>query len=106
MFEMLKKGLLTGLGVALITKERLEAKLRKLVDEGKMSQAEAEKMLNDLLESGENYWDELEARIKQNVQEVFNDMDLCTKKDLTELHSQLERLQERVTELETASAKK
>jgi len=101
MFEMIKKGLLTGLGFVLITKERLDEKLKKLVDEGKLSQAEAEKMLNELLESGENYWDKLEGKIKDGVQESLDKLDLCTKKDLTELQEQIKRLQDRVTELET-----
>jgi polyhydroxyalkanoate synthesis regulator phasin len=101
MFEMIKKGLLTGLGLALITKEKLDAKLKKLVDEGKISQAEAEKMLTELLESGENYWGEMEDKIKQKVQETMEDLDLCTRKDLDELKKDIARLKERVTELET-----
>lgn len=101
MFEMIKKGLLTGLGIAIITKERLENKLKNLVDEGKISQAEAEKMLNELLESGEDYWGKLESKIKDGIQEKVDKLELCTKKDLAELQMQIEKLQDRVTELET-----
>ena len=104
MFETIKKGLLTGLGIVLITKERLDKKMEKLVREGKLSQAEAEQMLNDLMKSGEDYWDAVEVRIKDNVQESLDNLDLCTKKDLLKLQEEIERLQERVTELETPSA--
>ncbi len=104
MFETIKKGLLTGLGIVLITKERLDKKMEKLVREGKLSQTEAEQMLNDLLKSGEDYWDAVEVRIKDNVQESLGNLDLCTKKDLLKLQEEIERLQERVTELETPSA--
>jgi polyhydroxyalkanoate synthesis regulator phasin len=101
MFEIIKKGMLTGLGIALITKERLDKKMKNLVKEGKLSQAEAEQMLNDLLKSGEDYWDELEVKIKENVRESLDNLDLCTKKDLSKLKERIERLQDRVTELET-----
>ncbi|MFN2365468.1 MAG: phasin family protein [Desulfurivibrionaceae bacterium] len=104
MFETIKKGLLTGLGIVLITKERLDKKVEKLVREGKLSQAEAEQMLNDLLKSGEDYWDAVEVRIKDNVQESLENLDLCTRKDLLKLQEEIKRLQERVTELETPSA--
>ncbi|MFO7605248.1 MAG: phasin family protein [Desulfurivibrionaceae bacterium] len=104
MFETIKKGLLTGLGIVLITKERLDKKVEKLVQEGKLSQAEAEQMLNDLLKSGEDYWDAVEVRIKDNVQQSLENLDLCTKKDLLKLQEEIKRLQERVTELETPSA--
>ncbi|MFN2367591.1 MAG: phasin family protein [Desulfurivibrionaceae bacterium] len=104
MFETIKKGLLTGLGIVLITKERLDKKMEKLVREGKLSQAEAEQMLNDLLKSGEDYWDAVEVRIKDNVQESLENLDLCTRKDLLKLQEEIKRLQERVTELETPSA--
>lgn len=104
MFETIKKGLLTGLGIVLITKERLDKKMEKLVREGKLSQTEAEQMLNDLLKSGEDYWDAVEVRIKDNVQESLGNLDLCKKKDLLKLQEEIERLQERVTELETPSA--
>jgi len=101
MFGTIKKGLLTGLGIVLITKEKLDNKMNKLVEEGKLSQAEAEQMLDDLMKSGEDYWDELEIKIKTSVNERLDKLDLCTKKDLAELKEMVERLQDRVTELET-----
>lgn len=101
MFATIKKGLLTGLGIALITKDRLDRKMAQLVEEGKLSQAEAERMLDDLMKSGEDYWDELEVKIRANVRESLDNLDLCTKKDFAELKERIERLQDRVTELET-----
>ena len=44
MFEMFKKSLFAGLGLAVVTKTKLEKVLEKLVEEGKMSREEAEKM--------------------------------------------------------------
>ena len=53
MFEIFKKSLFAGLGLAVVTKTKLESVLEKLVEEGKMSRDEAEKMGQELLDSGE-----------------------------------------------------
>ncbi|MBW1800047.1 MAG: hypothetical protein JRJ85_04880 [Deltaproteobacteria bacterium] len=49
MFELIKKSLLASLGAAVVTKEKVEKVTRKLVDEGKISKDEAEKLSQDLL---------------------------------------------------------
>ena len=53
MFEIFKKSLFAGLGLAVVTKTKLESVLEKLVEEGKLSRDEAEKMGKELLDSGE-----------------------------------------------------
>jgi polyhydroxyalkanoate synthesis regulator phasin len=100
MFEMIKKGLLTGLGLAVVTKVKLEAALAKLVDDGKLSRAEAEKLLDELLQSGEKQWTELEEKIGKVVKDLIAGMDLCRRQELQELQGKLQALEVRLADLE------
>ena len=100
MFELIKKGLLTGLGLALVTKSKLEAVLGKLVEEGKMSREEAEKFRDELLKSGEEHWQGIEEKISKSVKELIGGMELCHKEDLRELHQKIMAMEIRLAELE------
>ena len=63
MFEIFKKSLFAGLGLVVVTKTKLESVMDRLVEEGKMSRDEAEKMARELLESGEKQWTDFEEKL-------------------------------------------
>jgi polyhydroxyalkanoate synthesis regulator phasin len=100
MLELIKKGLLTGLGMAVVTKAKLEALLGKLVDEGKMSREEAAKLLDELLQSGEKQWTEAEEKIGAAVKKLVTEMDFCRKEELKELEKKFQALELRLADLE------
>ncbi|HSH12712.1 MAG TPA: hypothetical protein VLA15_03150 [Desulfurivibrionaceae bacterium] len=100
MLELIKKGLLTGLGLAVVTKAKLEAVLGKMVDEGKMSREEAAKLLDELLQSGEKQWAEAEEKIGATVKKLVTEMDFCRKEELKELEKKLQALELRLADME------
>jgi polyhydroxyalkanoate synthesis regulator phasin len=100
MFELIKKSLLTGLGLAVVTKAKLEAILGKLVEEGKLSREESEKFREELLRSGEEHWNEMEEKISKSVKDLIGGMDICRKEDLRELNQKFLALEIRLTDLE------
>jgi polyhydroxyalkanoate synthesis regulator phasin len=100
MFELIKKSLLTGLGLAVVTKAKLEAILGKLVEEGKLSREESEKFREELLRSGEEHWNEMEEKISKSVKDLIGGMDICRKEDLRELNQKFLVLEIRLTDLE------
>jgi len=106
MFEMFKKSLFAGLGLAVVTKAKLEKVLEKLVEEGKMSREEAEKMGQELLESGEKQWDDFEIKLKDTVKGFLENMDLCKASDLKKLEKKVKALDMRLKALEGPKEKK
>jgi len=106
MFEIFKKSLFAGLGLAVVTKTKLESVLEKLVEEGKLSRAEAEKMGQDLLESGEKQWTDFEGKLKDTVKGFITDMDICKASDLKKLEKKVKALEMRLKALEEPKAKK
>ena len=106
MFEIFKKSLFAGLGLAVVTKTKLESVLDKLVEEGKMSRAEAEKMGQDLLESGEKQWTDFESRLQETVKGLLSNMDICKASDVKKVEKKIKALDMRLKVLEESKAKK
>ncbi len=96
MFEIFKKSLFAGLGLAVVTKTKLESVLEKLVEEGKMSRDEAEKMGQELLESGEKQWTDFETRLQETIKGFLKNMDICKTTDLKKLEKKVRAIDMRL----------
>jgi len=106
MFEIFKKSIFAGLGLAVVTKTKLEGVLDKLVEEGKMSRAEAEKMGQDLLESGEKQWTDFETRLQETVKGFLANMDISKASELKKLEKKVKALDMRLKAMEEPKEKK
>jgi len=55
MFDIIKKVMLTGVGLAAMTKDKVEEVARDLAKKGKLTEKEGKELVDDLLKkSGEN----------------------------------------------------
>jgi len=96
MFEIFKKSLFAGLGLAVVTKTKLESVLEKLVEEGKMSKDEAEKMGKELLDSGEKQWTDFESRLQETIKGFLDNMDISKASDLKKLEKKMKAIDKRL----------
>jgi polyhydroxyalkanoate synthesis regulator phasin len=94
MIELIKKAMLTGLGVASLTKEKIEEIGRDFVEQGKLSQQEGEKLVEDLLAKAEESKQEIKKQIEERIEEILKKMNLVRMSDLDELKSQIKELQD------------
>ena len=106
MFEIFKKSLFAGLGLAVVTKTKMESVLEKLVEEGKMSRDEAEKMGQELLESGEKQWTDFETRLNDTVKGFLENMDISKASEVKKLEKKVKALDLRLKTLEEVKEKK
>jgi polyhydroxyalkanoate synthesis regulator phasin len=106
MFEIFKKSLFAGLGLAVVTKTKLESVLEKLVEEGKMSRDEAEKMGQELLDSGEKQWTDFESRLQETVKGFLENMDISKASDVKKLEKKIKALELRLKAVEGPKEKK
>ena len=96
MIDLIRKSLLASLGAAVVTKEKIEEATRKLVKEGKISREDAEKLSEDLVESGRKQWDEIQTKVNDTVKKVVENLDLASKKDVQEQKEKIEELERRI----------
>ena len=82
---MLKEILYTGLGGAVLFKERVEEELKRLEEKGKLSKEDTQKFLDDLKIKGEESEVKLKTEIKEALREVIDELGLATKEDIEKL---------------------
>lgn len=82
---MLKELLYTGVGGALLLKERVEEELKKLEEKGKLNSTDTKSFLESLKSKGEDEEKRLKEEIKSAIREVIEELGIATKQDLEEL---------------------
>ena len=99
MLDLIKKTMLTGIGLALLAKDEVEGLAKELIDKGKMSEKDGKKFLDDLSNRYEEVQKKLENMVEKTVKEFFKKTDIVTTDELKalkkEIRDQLERLQEK-----------
>lgn len=82
---MLKELLYTGMGGALLLKEKVEEELKKLEEKGKISTTDTKSFLESLKSKGEDEEKRLKEEIKSAIREVIEELGIATKQDIEEL---------------------
>jgi len=82
---MIKEILYTGLGGALLLKERVDEEIGKLQEKGKLSKEDADNFIKKLQIRGEEEEEKIKTQIKEALKEVIDEMGLATKADIEAL---------------------
>lgn len=86
---MLKEILFTGLGGALLLKERVEEELKTLEEKGKIKTSDTKSFLESLEQKGKDEDERIKAKIKDMFKEVLDELGVATKADLEKLKEDL-----------------
>lgn len=96
MSNLLKETILTGIGMASLTKERAEKLVKKLVKEGEVTEKEGVKLAKELFEKAEDNKKEMEKKMEKTVHEVLGKVNLPSKKDVDSLKSKIAKLEKKL----------
>ena len=102
--EQLKRWAATGLGIALLTKERAEAMISELVRRGEISPEEGKDLFDSPLRRAQEEKDELQRRIDAAVRRVIESAGVASREDVRRLEDRLARLEARLERLEASRA--
>ncbi len=98
-----------GIGMISIGREKLEAKIKEWTDSGQLSVADGKRLLNTLVERGEQERAELQRMIQEQVQKVLSKMGMLPKEEGSETDrinaapvtaEYIQQLEARIAELE------
>ena len=95
MFDLIKKTLLAGLGLAVLTKEKVEELAKEMAEKGKLTEKEGKELVDSLLRRAEEARNELEAKIHGHVQDAVKKLNLATKGDIEELAARIDELRQK-----------
>jgi len=96
MIELVKKVLLTGVGVAALSKEKIEELAKDLAEKGKMTEKEGKDLVDQLLQSSDEARQDLQSQVEAKVQAVLEKMDLAKKSELDALKLEIETLKKAI----------
>ncbi|WP_217586363.1 phasin family protein [Lentibacillus saliphilus] len=96
MSDILRKGFLLGLGVAVSGKERVEKVLNDLVDKNELTQEQAKSVLNSLIEKGEAKASEWDVKQHEQTRKLADELGFALKEDVEKLAARISVLEEKL----------
>ncbi len=82
---MFKELLYTGMGGALLLKEKVEEELKKLEEKGKINTSDTKTFLESLKSKVEEEEKRLKEELKSAIREVIEELGIATKQDIEAL---------------------
>ncbi len=101
MRDWMKKGLAASMGLAVISKERMEKILRDMVKRGEMTPSASKELLEKLIVRGEQEQEQLDQYLRGRMNKLLKEMNISTHEDIQDLKQQIHLLEDRLTRLET-----
>ena len=98
MFDLIKKTLLTGVGLAVMTKDKVEELGKELASQAKLSENEGKEFVDHLLAQSETARKDFEARINAAVQKAVGGLNLASKDEVSRLSARVEELSAKLSQ--------
>jgi len=92
MFDLMKKGMLAGIGLALKTKDEVEDLVQEIQKKSEMSEAEGRKFFDEVQKKYEDAQGKLEKRVEQTVKDILKKTHIVTTDELKELKKEIREL--------------
>ena len=93
MFDLIKKTMLTGVGLAAMTKDKIEELAKELTEKGKLTEKEGKDLVDDLLKKSEKAKKDLEAQIERVVKDTMKKMNIASGEELSNLTKRVKKLE-------------
>jgi polyhydroxyalkanoate synthesis regulator phasin len=100
MYESIRNLLLAGMGAAVLTKDKVLEVTRQLVEQGKLSTGEAEKMAEDLAEESRRQAKNWGEKLDQGLGKAMEALNLASRAEMKDLESRVTSLEQTVALLE------
>jgi polyhydroxyalkanoate synthesis regulator phasin len=91
MSNLFEKGFLVGIGLLSMTREKAQAVIDELTQEGEVQKSEVKEWVEQLSERGEEERQALRKVIRDEMKKVLDEMGLVTKQDLEEMLKKQEK---------------
>ena len=91
-FELMKKVMLTGIGLALKTQSEIESMAKEMIKKTKMGEAEGEKFIADISKQYDKAKKDMETKIRKGISDYIAQADIASKKELNALKKEVSNL--------------
>jgi len=105
MTDLFRKTLYAGLGLAFMTKGKIEELSKELVEAGKLTEKEGRELFAELTKKSEEAGKKVRAQVDSAVRDALKKMDLVTRDDLEALDKRVAKLKRKIADLEANAGK-
>ncbi len=96
MFDLIRKALLTGVGLGIMTKEKIEELAAEVSKKADLTEKQGEALIADLLVESEKAARALDSKVSGAVQSALEKMEIATKHDVTVLEERIAEVEQRL----------
>jgi polyhydroxyalkanoate synthesis regulator phasin len=93
MLDLIKKSIYLGLGVASVSKEKVEEVIDELIEKGQLSKEQKPDTLTDIMGIIEKGEENISKIIKNAVKETADNISIATKEDIENIALRVEKLE-------------
>jgi polyhydroxyalkanoate synthesis regulator phasin len=101
MFELIKKAMFTGIGMAAMTKDKIEELAGDFIKKGDLSEQEGRKLVDEMMKKSEESKAEVKKQLDEMVQAALVKMEVARKTQIDELQEEIRLLREAVEKLQS-----
>jgi polyhydroxyalkanoate synthesis regulator phasin len=99
MFDLMKKSMLTGIGLALKTWDEVEEMVQDIQKKSEMSESDGRKFLDEARKRYDEAQGKLEKRVESTVNDLLKKTNLVTADELKELKKEIRELKSVINSL-------
>jgi polyhydroxyalkanoate synthesis regulator phasin len=94
MFDLMKKTLLTGVGLTLMTKDKVEELARDIAKSAQLSADKGQEFVDEAVARAKKGREEFDALVQRTVKELLKQANLPSRDDFAQLGARLEKLEQ------------
>jgi len=96
MLETLKKTLYAGVGLAFLTKDKIEELTKRVAEEAKLSESEGKKLFEEFLKKSDEARQTVEKMVAGAVSSALGHLDIPKRSDVKALEERVKALESKV----------
>ena len=93
MFDLIKKTMLAGVGLAVMSKEKAEAAAKEIAESAKLSSEKGQEFVDEVVGKSEKMRKDFEEMIAKAVNEALKKADLPSRDDVAALNKRVDDLE-------------
>ena len=96
MVDLIKKAFYTGLGLAVLTKDKAEELIKDIAQQAKLSEHEGKELMDSLMKQSDQARTDFQSKIDEAVLAVVNRLHLATRDEVEALRAKVDELSAKV----------
>ncbi len=96
MVDLIKKAFFTGLGLAVLTKEKAEELVKDFAEQAKLSEHEGKELVDSMMKQSDQARTEFQSKIDEAVQSVVSRLNLASKDEVASLKAKIDELSAKI----------